>query len=108
MALRFIVLMVFLAGCAEEFLEPCTNYLLSSKREKVFRMPETALPDGAGVPGQLRKAGVVALGLEFGPQGGVFLNRCGFSLVAFNPCSLGHKNAVGSVRVNGLRQRAYP
>src|ERR1044071_1250546 len=48
-------------------------------------------PHRAGVARQLGQAGVVALGLEFRPDGGVFLHRIDFFLVAFFPGCFRHK-----------------
>src|SRR5450759_1975881 len=48
-------------------------------------------PRWAGVARQLRETGVVAPGLQFRADRGVFFYRFSFALVALNPCFLGHK-----------------
>src|ERR1017187_6420536 len=48
-------------------------------------------PRWAGIARQLRKTGVVAPGLQFRADRGVFFHRFSFVLVALNPCFLGHK-----------------
>src|SRR5208283_368881 len=48
-------------------------------------------PRWTGVARQLRKTGVVTLGLQFRADRGVFFHRFSFALVALNPCFLGHK-----------------
>jgi hypothetical protein len=55
-------------------------------------------PRWAGVAGQFGEAGIITLGLEFGTQGGIFLDRFSFALVALNPGCLGHKKLFFSER----------
>ena len=38
--------------------------------------------------------GIVAFGLQLGPNGGALLNRFGLLLVSFNPCYLSHKELL--------------
>src|ERR1035437_6077563 len=47
-------------------------------------------PGWAGVTRQLRQAGVVALGLQFGAERGVFFHRLRLALVALQPCFFSH------------------
>src|SRR5258708_5466595 len=51
--------------------------------------------DRAGIAWKLGQAGIIALGLEFGAQGGVLFDRFGLLLVAFNPCFLSHNQEMG-------------
>src|ERR1044071_1148876 len=48
-------------------------------------------PDRAGIPRELGQTRIVAFGFQFGANSGVFLDRGGLALVAFNPCSFCHK-----------------
>src|ERR1035437_101597 len=45
-------------------------------------------PRRAGVAREFGQTGIVALGLQLSPDGGVLLDRLGLLLVAFNPCCL--------------------
>src|SRR5271169_3941749 len=49
---------------------------------------------GPRIPRQFSQTRVVALGLQLGPNRGVFLDRLGLLLVAFNPRCLSHNQLL--------------